>query len=191
MSFFSTEAVEAFGQSPEVCCSTLLHAVLREHLRLFPPSIELARATTVLDVAARSGEWVRDVARTYPGSVVLGLEQRQMWVDYARVLAHQARVGNVGFLESPLTDLLAQSHFFAVVRACCVWLEVSLGAWPVVLHEWARVCAYGGHILWVESNLPITNSTACGQVFEQKLVASVWSLASFPGMPSSASSASL
>jgi ubiquinone/menaquinone biosynthesis C-methylase UbiE len=166
MSFFSAEAVEAFGQFPMVRCSRLLHHLLRDQPDLFPSSIELPRAAMVLDVAARSGEWVREVARAYPESVVLGLARSEIWVEYARVLAHEARVGNVGFLASPLTDLLAQSHCFDLVRACCVWLEVPPQAWPTVLHEWVRVCAHGGHILWIEPIFPVTTSAACGNVFE-------------------------
>ncbi len=119
MSFLSAEALETCGHLPGVRCSTLLHSVLREHLGLFPPCIDLARTATLLDVAARSGEWVREVAGTYPEGVAL---------------AHQARVGNVSFWESTLTELLAQSHSFDLVRACCVWLDFSPQAWPTVLH---------------------------------------------------------
>lgn len=97
---------------------------------------------------------------------MLGLAQSDVWVDYARFLSLRSRLGNTGFLQSTMTDLLAQSHFFDLVRACCVWLDVSPQAWPAVLQEWVRVCAYGGHLLWIEPNLPITNSTAYGSVSE-------------------------
>ncbi len=166
MSFLSTEALETFGRLSGVRCSTLLHSVLREHLGLFPPCIDLARTATLLDVAAHSGEWVREVAGTYPEGVVLGLARSGVWVEYVRALAYQARVGNVSFWESPLTELLAQSHCFDLVRACCVWLDVSPQAWPTVLQEWVRVCAYGGHMLWIEPNLPVIKSAASASVCE-------------------------
>lgn len=166
MSFLSAEALETYGRLPGVRCSALLHSVLRDHMGLFPPCIDLARTATLLDVAARSGEWVREVAGTYPESVVLGLARSNVWVEYARMLARQAKVDNVSFWESPLTELLAPSHSFDLVRACCVWLDVSPQAWPTVLHEWVRVCSYGGHIVWIEPNLPVTNSAVSASVCE-------------------------
>ncbi len=64
MRFLLPEELEAVGQLPGVRFSTLLQNVLRDHVGLFPPSIDLARTSTVLDVAARSGQWARTVART-------------------------------------------------------------------------------------------------------------------------------
>ncbi len=35
-----------------------------------------------------------------------------------------------------------------------------------MLQEWVRVCTYGGHILWIEPNLPVTNSAVSASICE-------------------------
>lgn len=135
-----------------------------EQGRLLPIDFDRSHVWHMLDVACSTGQWVRDVARTYPDIEVVGLDTNIEAIDFAQMLAHTGRIENAVFIPGNMFAMKEiQDNSFDVVHARFLALTMQTHLWPAVLQELLRVCRPGGKIIWSETTFPTTNSSACRQ----------------------------
>lgn len=141
-----------------------LQDYLVEQRRLLPDNFDRSEVWRMLDVACGTGQWVRDVARSYPDIEVVGLDSNVEVIGYARMLATTSRLENAAFVPGDMFAMREiRDNCFDVVHARFLALAVQTRLWPVVLQELVRVCRPGGTIIWTEATFPTTNSRACCQ----------------------------
>lgn len=136
-----------------------LQDYLVEQGQLLPTSFDRSDVWHILDIACGTGQWVRDVARTYPDIEVVGLDTNTGSIEYAQMLADTGHIENAMFLPGnmfAMTEILDNS--FDVVHARFLALSVQTHLWPAVLQELLRVCRPGGQLIWMEATFPTTNS---------------------------------
>src|SRR5712691_979952 len=65
--------------------------------QLLPDHASLAHPSTILDVASGPGSWVLDVAQTYSGAQVVGIDISVLMMSYARYQASELNMHNATF----------------------------------------------------------------------------------------------
>ncbi|HLZ57745.1 MAG TPA: class I SAM-dependent methyltransferase [Ktedonosporobacter sp.] len=123
---------------------------------VLPEQPDPARFQRVLDVGCGTGDWLLEVAKTYPGiSLLIGVDANKKMVDYARGQAEAQGVSDrvefhvmdaLRMLEFPDTffDLVNQRFGFSFIRT---W------EWPKLLDEYQRVVKFGGVVRITEPSL--------------------------------------
>lgn len=139
------------------------HRFLMKYLgTLFPMPLDPFTVERILDVACGPAGWVLDVAHAHRDIEVVGLDRSAEMIEYARTLTGCQNLDNALFT---IDDMLYMSaiddNMFQYVHARFV--ADAVPALPVLLKELARVCAPGGTLLWIEGDLPVTNSIAFQQ----------------------------
>ncbi len=131
---------------------------------LLDESINPSRLFDILDLACGPGEWVLEMAATYPAKQVVGVDVSQLMVDYARFQASQRDLANAHFqtmnILHPL-DFSDHTFDFVNVRLIASFMFRSIENWPKLLQECKRVIRPGGIIRltdceWFISNSPMT-----------------------------------
>lgn len=136
--------------------------LISEHVGLLPAQLVLTPGQQVLDIGCGPGEWVLEMARTYPGCSILGIDISPRMVAYGNACVRTRRMPNAHFevgdakQSLPLADA---SIDLLHVRFATGFLLAS--TWPLFLKECRRVLRPGGVICSVElENFGITNSPA-------------------------------
>ncbi len=131
---------------------------------LVPCSLERADTHDVLHVACGIDDGLFDQARAHPHIQFVSIERDEDSIRIAEHLARSKGVQNVTLLAHDLTHfdprLFPRSGFDAINVAFLAeyLLTVDYGAFAQSL--WT-ICRPGGIVHWLESELPITNSSAC------------------------------
>ena len=116
-------------------------ARIEEHLRYveFPPEAR------VLDAGCGPGSMARLIARTRPDATVMGIDQREAYLDYARAQAGSEGLKNVAFRKADVFELPFADATFDVVwtKYLLQWLKEP----KLALAEMRRVTKPGGLIV--------------------------------------------
>lgn len=124
--------------------------------------------TKILDIACGPGGWVLDVARTYPGIEVTGIDISQSMIEYARAHAEVQQLRNARFaVMNALKPLQFADNTFDLVNARTVVGFMTLDGWEPFLAECMRVLKPGGIIRLTENEWGFSNAfafeTLCGK----------------------------
>ncbi|QBD83149.1 class I SAM-dependent methyltransferase [Ktedonosporobacter rubrisoli] len=118
----------------------------REMGGLLPEQEDPSRFQRVLDIACGPGEWIIEMARTYPHMTLIGVDISSSMIEYAR---EQARVQHVDdrvefLVMDALLILEFPAVFFDLVNLrCCVGF-MRTWDWPKMISEMRRVTRSGG-----------------------------------------------
>lgn len=142
---------------------------------VLPEQPDPHRFRRVLDVGCGTGEWLIEMAKTYPNiSLLIGVDVSGKMVDYARAQAEAQQVSDrVEFHFMDVRQgLVFPESFFDLVnqRFAGSWLHI--GDWTKLLSGYVRVMQPGGVIRITEPyNFPEDNSPALGRLSELLLQA--------------------
>lgn len=160
----STYVVDA-ENAAEMARLMMLAAQLSEDMgSLFPPQLDLSSTRDVLDIACGPGQWVRDVARSYPQMQVTGGDISRLMISYASTLI--ADLPNAHFqLMDAQRPLAFPEQSFDFIQARLLTAFMLTSAWPVLLKECRRILRPGGILCLIESETcGISNSAALEQM---------------------------
>jgi ubiquinone/menaquinone biosynthesis C-methylase UbiE len=131
---------------------------------LVPESMERADTHDVLHVACGRGDGLFDLARAHPHIQFVSIERDEGSMRAAEHLARSEGVQNITLLAHDLTHFdphLFPHVGFDVINVAFLaeyLLTIDYSAFAQSL--WT-ICRPGGMVHWLESELPITNSSAC------------------------------
>jgi ubiquinone/menaquinone biosynthesis C-methylase UbiE len=114
----------------------------------------------VLDVACGTGDWLIQVAKTYPAiSRLVGVDVNSRLIEYARKRAEAEQVSDrVDFRAMDALRMLEfPSASFDLVNQRFAWSFLRTWDWPKILTEYRRVCKPGGVIRVTESDIIVGN----------------------------------
>ncbi|HLZ57744.1 MAG TPA: class I SAM-dependent methyltransferase [Ktedonosporobacter sp.] len=132
---------------------------------VLPEQPDTAHFQRVLDVGCGTGNWLLEVAKTYPGiSLLIGVDANKKMVDYARGQAEAQGVSDrVEFhVMDALRMLEFPANFFSLVNQRMGQGYLRTWEWPKLLSEYRRVTRWNGVIRITESD--ITQSTSPAQM---------------------------
>lgn len=117
----------------------------------------------VLDVGCGTGDWLMEVARTYPSiSHLVGVDVSSKMVQYARAQAAAQHVDSR--VQFQVMDALRMLEFppasFDLVNQRLGMSYLRTWDWPKLLREYQRVTRSGGVIRVTECNFPASSSAA-------------------------------
>lgn len=117
----------------------------------------------VLDVGCGTGDWLMEVARTYPSiSYLVGVDVSSKMVQYARAQAAAQHVDSR--VQFQVMDALRMLEFppasFDLVNQRLGMSYLRTWDWPKLLREYQRVTRSGGVIRVTECNFPASSSAA-------------------------------
>ena len=141
-----------------------LAAQLSENMEsLFPLQLDPLSIQSALDVACGPGQWVRDVAQSYPHMQVTGGDISQLMIAYASSLITD--LPNAHFLNMNAQQPLPFSdQSFDFIQARLISAFMLTPAWPRLLSECHRVLQPGGTLCLIEGeNIGLSNSAALEQ----------------------------
>jgi ubiquinone/menaquinone biosynthesis C-methylase UbiE len=99
----------------------------------------------VLDVATGTGNLALEIARTFPGAQVTGIDFSAGMLAQARAKAEAGNIPNVGFLEMDMHEImLPDNHFDAAVCAFGIFFAEDM---PKQLRHIANKIRAGGRII--------------------------------------------
>lgn len=130
----------------------VLEQVLHHHFTqalqgLLPASIPVHKLKQALDLNCRIGSWVIDLALSYPGVIVTGLDNRPHYVAMARRNAAVGNLSRVRFYEADLIKPLQfADHTFDLLRLSMSSVLFRPDEWPALLQECKRVMKPGASI---------------------------------------------
>ncbi|HJT59846.1 MAG TPA: class I SAM-dependent methyltransferase, partial [Ktedonobacteraceae bacterium] len=130
---------------------------------VLPEQPDPTRLQRVLDVGCGTGDWLIEVARTYPSiPVLVGIDVNSNMVQYARTQAATQHVeGRVQFhIMDALRMLEFPSASFDLVNQRLGMSYLRTWDWPKLLGEYRRVTRPGGVIRITECNFPASSSAA-------------------------------
>lgn len=141
------------------------HMVTQHMGNLLPPEVDPSAFTDVLDIACGPGGWVLDVAYSFPGLKVTGVDISQIMVRYAQARAWSQGLENADFrVMNILKPLDFPDHSFDFVNARFLVGVLSPADWPALIQECKRVLRPGGILRLTDvEDLGITNSAALEQ----------------------------
>ncbi|GCE08012.1 class I SAM-dependent methyltransferase [Dictyobacter aurantiacus] len=113
-----------------------------------PPDV-----THILDVGCGPGGWVLDIAYTYPGCEVVGLDISEQMIHYAQARAKAEKRPNAIFVQGNILQPLAfAAGEFDLVNIRLAATFILRDAWPSILLEIFRALRPGGIIRMTESD---------------------------------------
>jgi ubiquinone/menaquinone biosynthesis C-methylase UbiE len=117
----------------------------------------------VLDVGCGTGEWLIEVAKTYPAmSLLVGVDVSERMMNFARTQAKKQQVADrVEFhVMDALRTLEFPTAFFDLVNQRLGMSYLRTWDWPNLLSEFQRVTKPGGVIRFTECSILESNSPA-------------------------------
>ncbi|MBV9706448.1 MAG: class I SAM-dependent methyltransferase [Chloroflexi bacterium] len=133
---------------------------------LVHPGIDLAEGAYVLDVGREVGDWTGELAQCYPQHHIVRVQTsatavqgvagtgRKQWANVT-----YASVQDVLQLE----DTFAPESFDLICVHFCA-SEVPLQQFPALMQSLLRLCKEQGHVVWLETDLPVTCDDACDRL---------------------------
>lgn len=139
---------------------------------LLAPQFPLGIPEHILDIACGPGVWARTVAHTYPQVQVIGIDNRQLMIDYACMATDNARLSNASFL---LADFYHLYHTFSPAQFDFIHVRNVLwylgkAKWDLV-NQWCKLLKPGGMIRLTDWEVATTNSLAFAQLTQYLLQA--------------------
>jgi ubiquinone/menaquinone biosynthesis C-methylase UbiE len=128
---------------------------------LFPDDFDLSNIHDILDIACGPGEWVHEVAHTYPRTNVTGIDISNRMIDYANAHAQVRHLHNAHFEVRDalqLQDLPEASFDFINARALVFFMQPA--TWPTLVQQCMRLLRPGGIIRLTEAEWGICNKLA-------------------------------
>lgn len=144
----------------------VLEQVMHHHLTkaqrgLLPSTIHPHKLKYVLDINCRIGAWAIDLALSYPGVHVTGLDGDAAFIDLARRNAEIGAVSHARFYESnPLKLLPLANATFDFVHSLQLAPVFRPDEWPFFLSECKRVMKPGAAITLTSLSIGPTSSDA-------------------------------
>ncbi len=144
----------------------VLEQVMHHHLTqaqqgLLPSTVSPYKLKHVLDINCRIGAWAIDLALSYPGIHVTGLDGDDMFIDLARRNAEIGAVSRARFYEShPLKPLPLADASFDFIHSLQLSPVFRPQEWPFFLSECKRVMKPGAAITLVSLSIGPTSSDA-------------------------------
>ncbi len=144
----------------------VLEQVMHHHLTqaqrgLLPSAIAPSTLKQVLDVNCRIGAWAIDLALSYPGVQVTGLDGDGEFINLARLNAEIGAVNRVRFYQSPpLKSLPLADGSFDFVHSLQLSPMFRPHEWPFFLGECRRVMKSGAAIALTSLSIGPTSSNA-------------------------------
>ena len=128
---------------------------------LLPEGPDLSSAEQMLDVACGPGKWAIDLAFTYPGIEIIGVDLNANTINYANALAASRGLTNVTFEVMDIKKPLAfEDNTFDLINARSIVGLMDQASWPPLLAECKRILKPGGIVRITEGEAIVTNSTA-------------------------------
>ncbi|HLZ57529.1 MAG TPA: methyltransferase domain-containing protein [Ktedonosporobacter sp.] len=129
---------------------------------VLPEQPDPARFQRVLDVGCGTGEWLLEVAKTYPSiSLLIGVDANKRMVEYARNQAQAQGVSD--HVEFHVMDALRMlefpSAFFDLVNQRFGFSFVRTWEWPKLLDEYQRVVKFDGVVRITEPDIVAQSSS--------------------------------
>lgn len=132
---------------------------------LLPSSIRAHLLNNVLDINCRIGAWATDLALSYPGITVTGIEESHFALRVAQ--ENNKEIEHLYFQHANLKEpLLFTDNTFDLVHLSTPTPLLKPGEWRMLLQECMRVLKPGGYINLVYTPLGPHSSAAC-----QRLIA--------------------
>ncbi len=144
----------------------VLEQVMHHHLTqaqggLLPSVIVPTKLKQVLDINCRIGAWPIDLALSYPGVHITGLDGDRAFIEIARRNAEIGAVNRVRFYESnPLKPLPLADASFDFVHSLQLLPVFRPREWPFFLSECKRVMKPGAAIALASLSIGPTSSNA-------------------------------
>ncbi|MBV9691659.1 MAG: hypothetical protein JO202_18335 [Ktedonobacteraceae bacterium] len=130
---------------------------------LVHPAIDLAAGACVLDVGREVGNWTQELAASYPQQHLVRVEMGTPAVSAGRQRKEWAEVTSTWVPDVlQLEDRFAPASFDVISVHFCA-AEVLLQHFPVLMHALLHLCKEQGHLVWLETDLPIT----CDDAYER------------------------
>lgn len=174
-----TENTSTYFINPEEAAETarlidLDHSLTNEMGSLFPVSVDLTHARTVLDLACGPGGWILDVARLYPEIGAVGVDISQKMIRYAQAQARAQGLDNTSFqVMNILEPLTFPDDTFDFVNARLISSFMPRDKWAPFLQECLRITRPGGIIRLTEAEWVFSNGEACER-FADMVTRAMW-----------------
>jgi len=143
------------------------HVIVEEMGELLPAKLlaecDLSRARSILEIGCGTGEWLRAVARQYPGLQCIGIDEDELQVKAANALAYRDGLAQVAFLVQKINDIpptLFPKGSFDLVHLSFLSRYILRVNYPSLAQTCAALCRPGGIVCWTEAELPLTTSAA-------------------------------
>jgi ubiquinone/menaquinone biosynthesis C-methylase UbiE len=128
---------------------------------LLPPIAHIPSFQAMLDIASGPGDWVLDMASTYPDIQITGIDISALLTEYAATRAQDQGLTNAHFCQmDAMRPLAFTDASFDLVHARHLYTFMLADAWPGLLRECVRVTRPGGTICLTEAELNLSNSGA-------------------------------
>ncbi len=124
--------------------------------------VDLARCEHVLDVGCRAGEWICTAAQRYPQTSFIGVDRSEYAIGQARAQSNQ--LGNALFLLKDVQGIvqaLQGTRRFDLVHLSFRVGDLLVRDLLLLVEALVKLCKPGGLLVWSETELPLTNSSAC------------------------------
>lgn len=148
----------------EVARLMLQHRRLTELMGdVLPSGLDLSRVRQVIDVGCGVGAWAYEMAWRHPDMRVVGIDKSSYFIDQARryVFGH---ISNISYMVQDMHHLRGEMFApgsFDLIHMRFLLGDVTVQAFPSLIHSLAHLCRPGGFFVWTEAELPITTSPAC------------------------------
>ncbi|MBV9707503.1 MAG: class I SAM-dependent methyltransferase, partial [Chloroflexi bacterium] len=129
-----------------------------------PPGLELPTEAHVLHIACGPGTWLHLLSLTYPSLRMTGIDKSGYYLQCAREY-----LPGLDTVTLQLNDIANECEFlpketFDFVHLRFLAAELALDVLPDAVAELVGSCKHGGYVYWIESEFPLTNSSACEQL---------------------------
>jgi ubiquinone/menaquinone biosynthesis C-methylase UbiE len=136
-------------------------AITKELGGLFPAGFLPSAGQVILDLACGPGGWALDVARAHPQIEVIGIDQAQQLIRFARAQARAQELPNVSFQVGDILKLLAfPEETFALLNARFLSTLLTKDAWLSLMRECFRVLQPGGALCLIDGEWAYSTGVA-------------------------------
>jgi ubiquinone/menaquinone biosynthesis C-methylase UbiE len=153
----STYVIDAENAAEMARLMTLARLMTEDMGTLFPVHLDLTTVHDVLDIACGPGQWVIDVAKSYPNMQVTGIDISNLMIAYAQTQTQEIPNAHFHIMDARQALDFPTQHF-DYIQARHISAFMLTTAWPQLLQECQRVLQPGGTLCLIEGeNCGISN----------------------------------